>query len=380
MVKELVVKNIKTKLNVVVKITLINLSKLDDDGDPITKPHHLDHRAKDIPQENWFERSYEDLWETLFSKYAKITAKESGWSLLSIDYTDVILSNYEQAGGHGFQPLPKWVANRGGIINPRSKDGSCFMDAFTIAANLDYLEGRRNRGRITQEVNDMRCEFDFSRVSDNPGLKGWNIVVKDNPSVNLKIYYRDPHRQKFITGCFKTPVMKEGERPRLVELFWNNRGEGHYSAISDKSALLSKQMSGVQRRKCYFCDRCDNVFKRKRKRDDHQRNYFGLRTRKYKDINSITRKPYKMKFRNIRGLTRAPFACYADSESNFKPEYIRKGNTKLIQKHNASCWGFHYIGPHKTKYYDFFPPNPTENLVKGLVKEQRKYSKNILSQ
>ena len=108
-----------------------------------------------IPQENWFERSYEYLWETLLSKYERITTKVSGWSLLSIDYTDVVVSNYEQAGGHGFQPLPKWIANRGGIINPKSKDGSCFMDAFTIAANLDYFRGRKHPGRITQEVKNM---------------------------------------------------------------------------------------------------------------------------------------------------------------------------------------------------------------------------------
>ena len=37
------------------------------------------------------------------------------------------------------------------------------------------------------------------------------MVVKDNPSVNLKIYYPDPFRKNFIAGCFKTPVMNEGK-------------------------------------------------------------------------------------------------------------------------------------------------------------------------
>ena len=152
------------------------------------------------------------------------------------------------------------------------------------------------------------------------------MVTKNNPSVNLRIYYPDPFRKTFITGCFKTPVMTEGERPRLVELFWDNTGEGHYSAISDKSALLSKQMSGNTMRNCYFCNRCD-VFKSKRKRDKHQKNCFGLRTKKYKDRDALKGEPYKMKFRNIKGLTKAPFLCYADSECNLKPEYIKKGNT-----------------------------------------------------
>ena len=204
-------------------------------------------------------------------------------------------------------------------------------------------------------------------MSEKPGEREWDMVRKSNPSENLRIYYPDPFRKNFITGCFKTLVMKEGERPRLVELFWNNTGEGHYSAISDKSALLSKQMSGNTMRKCYFCDRCDNVFKSEKKRNKHQKNCFGLRTRKYKDRDALTSEPPKMKFRNIRGLTRIPSVCYGDGECNLKPEYIRKGNTKLVQEHDASCWGFHYIGPYRTKHYDFFPPNPTENFVKGLV-------------
>ena len=119
MVKELVVKYIKTKLNIIVKLTIINLSKINDDGKPDIKPHHLTHNAKPIPLENWFDRVYEDLWETLFSKLVRVTTKESGWALLSIDHTDIHLSNYEQQGGHQFNPLPTWIKNSRGLINPK---------------------------------------------------------------------------------------------------------------------------------------------------------------------------------------------------------------------------------------------------------------------
>ena len=102
MVRELVVKNIKTKLNVIPKLTIINLSKMNDDGKPDTKPHHSTHNAKPIPLEHWFDRAYEDLWGTLFSKFVRMTTKESGWTLLSIYHTDIHLSNYEQQVGHQF--------------------------------------------------------------------------------------------------------------------------------------------------------------------------------------------------------------------------------------------------------------------------------------
>ena len=43
-----------------------------------------------------------------------------------------------------------------------------------------------------------------------------------------------------------------------------------------------------------------------------------------------------MKFENIAGLSRCPFVGYADSEEFLRPMYRLKGNTKLIQEHNAS--------------------------------------------
>ena len=52
MVRELVVKNIKTRLNINLKLTIINLSKEDDNGEPQIKSHRLTHNAKEIPLVN----------------------------------------------------------------------------------------------------------------------------------------------------------------------------------------------------------------------------------------------------------------------------------------------------------------------------------------
>ena len=108
---------------------------------------------------------------------------------------------------------------------------------------------------------DLAYEFDFTGIGPYPGEREYNLFIKNNPTVNLKVYYPNPFRKNFITGCFKTPVIKG--RPRLIELFLDKtwEGEGHYSAIRSKSALLSKQMTRKKMKKCYFCDRCDNVFK-----------------------------------------------------------------------------------------------------------------------
>ena len=116
-------------------------------------------------------------------------------------------------------------------------------------------------------------------------------------------------------------------------------------------------------KKCSFCDRCDNDFKSENARNKHQDHCFGLCMRKYPNRNPQTGSPPKMKFRNIARMSVVPFICCADRECFLQPTYILKGNTKLVQRHSASCWGYYYEGPFgKKEYYDFFPSNSTEYI------------------
>ena len=112
-------------------------------------------------------------------------------------------------------------------------------------------------------------------------------------------------------------LSKNDNGTRLVEVFLDEENE-HFSAVSGKSALL--------------------------------------------------RKVPKMKFRNIEGLSRSPFVGCADSEDFLRPMYRLKGNTKLIQEHNASCWGLFFSGPDEIEYFDCYHPNPTREFVNELLK------------
>ena len=46
--REKTLENIRTKLNVIVKITLIHSSNRDEFGNPVKKPHHLEHKGNII--------------------------------------------------------------------------------------------------------------------------------------------------------------------------------------------------------------------------------------------------------------------------------------------------------------------------------------------
>ena len=88
MVKELVLKNVKTKLNVYVSIKIFKYRKNDE---KIIKRHHLSHLAVSVPAENWFDKEYYKLFRELKRKFVRLITKESGWSLYSIEFTDIII-------------------------------------------------------------------------------------------------------------------------------------------------------------------------------------------------------------------------------------------------------------------------------------------------
>ena len=79
-----------------------------------------------------------------------------------------------------------------------------------------------------------------------------------------------------------------------------------------------------------------------------------------------------MKFKNISRMSVVPFVWSADGECFLQPTYILKGETSLIQRHSASCWGYYYKGPFGRKvYYDFFSANPTEDFLRSLVEKSK---------
>ena len=76
----------------------------------------------------------------------RLITKESGWSLHSIKFTDIVLQRYEQRGGYGWHRLPKWLARKKALINPKNQDDDCFFDACAISANSEFFKTTKTLG------------------------------------------------------------------------------------------------------------------------------------------------------------------------------------------------------------------------------------------
>ena len=141
----------------------------------------------------------------------------------------------------------------------------------------------------------------------------------------------------------------------------------HFLAVSSKSALLKKQIWG-RSKKPFHCLSCNKAHKSEKARDNHQFLCEGGKIIEFLPRDKKTVEVPKMKFRNIAGLLKCPFVGCADSEDFLKPMYRLKGNAKLIQEHNASCWGCALKITAKVEYFDCYSENLTREFRKELVK------------
>lgn len=105
LVKDLVVENLSTKLNLYVSI---KLSKYDKNNRKMIRPHILSQKKSvEIPAENWFNKQYNKVQRELTNKFVELITDESGWSLEEIEFTDVALQRYDTMSGLAWSPLPQ---------------------------------------------------------------------------------------------------------------------------------------------------------------------------------------------------------------------------------------------------------------------------------
>lgn len=152
--------------------------------------------------------------------------------------------------------------------------------------------------------------------------------------MKLIVRVLDPERDNyFITKWF----FSNREKGKVIDMFFY---EGHFTGIKNLSRLLSKQMSGQHRSKCYFCIKCDNVMKSLEAKISNEKVCLGNRTKRYPKMNPVSGKVSKQKFRNISNISYHAFVAYADCESFLEKICEAKGkNTEKMQKHITSCIG-----------------------------------------
>ena len=173
-----------------------------------------------------------------------------------------------------FVPTPKKLANKGAIVNPKNKDGKCFLYAVGISVFSDEL-GNKNLERISKKLLKCCEQLNIDNINFPPTIKDIAQVEKDNPDISITIFESGGFH-KIKEDDNDDENTKEGivikdvrvspyalKRKHLVELLIiKDKEKTHFTTIKSIWRLLreSKHDSGL-----FHCKKCYCSFKSKEK-------------------------------------------------------------------------------------------------------------------
>ena len=319
-----------------VKLVLIcNMEKSSTLGETIIAPSNFSSEIEvnlDGTNENdLFVRMTERAIENMASQQQ---SEGSWWRLHSIIRLELHVVNYNPLRGETWIALPKALANKKAIINPKNEDDKCFLWCVLRALNPTKDHPERIDKKLKEKENTLNMEGIEYPVS----LKDIDKFEKQNPGIFITVF---GYENKSIYVLRNSENMNR-ERKNVILLLIKKEGVNHYCLVKNLSRLLSSQVSKHDGKK-YFCMRCLNPFNNQKALDKHEEycsNHEAIKI-------IMPKKGTMLRFENYHKGERVPFVIYADFESCIKSIDTCDPNpensyTKQYQKHEPISF-YYYI-------------------------------------
>ena len=318
-----------------VKLVLIcNMEKPSTLGETIIAPSNFSSEIEvnlDGTNENdLFVRMTERAIENMASQQQ---SEGSGWRLHSIIRLELHVVNYNPLRGETWIALPKALANKKAIINPKNEDDKCFLWCVLRALNPRKKDSERIDKKLKEKENTLNMEGIEYPVS----LKDIDKFEKQNPSISITVFGYEGKLVYPLRNSNNT----NGDH-KVILILIGEEGVNHYCLVKNPSRLLSSQVSKHHGKK-YFCMRCLNPFNDQKALEKHEE-YCG----NHEAVRIImSEKGTMLRFENYHRGERVPFVIYADFESCIKSIDTCDPNpensyTKQYQKHEPISF-YYYI-------------------------------------
>ena len=127
--------------------------------------------------------------ERLIELIESLQGRGSGWIFDEVLHFDILTNVYKPLAGSSWVPLPKFLASKKAIINPKNSDRECFKWAVTEAV---YPQ-KSNRDRITKTSKDNAEKFNWDGIKFPVKLSQISLFEKNNPGyvINVLGYSED---------------------------------------------------------------------------------------------------------------------------------------------------------------------------------------------
>ena len=331
--------NRRTKVKLIFKCYMEKPSIL---GETIIQPFAF-HSTIEVNLDGTDEEElYITMTEKILEKMAKLEqATGSGWRLHSIIKLELHTVRYNPLRGETWVPLPKELANKKAIINPKNEDNKWFL--WCVLRALNPCE--KNPQRIDKKLKEKENTLNMDGIKYPVSLKDIDKFENQNPTVSITVFGYD----RKIVYPLKNSDNTDREH-NIVLILIKEEGVNHYCLVKNLSRLLLSQVS-KHKEKHPFCMRCLNPFWCEQSLNKH-REYCG----KHEAVKiNMPEEGTMLKLKNYYRREKVPFVIYADFESCIKSIHTCDLNpessyTKQYQKHEPISF-YYYIKCFDNKIY-----------------------------
>ena len=249
--------------------------------------------------------------------------------------------SYNPLRGETWIALPKELANKNAIINPKNKDNKCFL--WSVLRTLNPKKDKSER--IDKKLKEKENTLNMEGIEYPVGLKDIDKFERQNPSISITVLGYEGKRVYPLRNSNNT-----NREHNVILILIEEEGVNHYCLVKNVSRLLSSQVSN-HKEKHHFCLRSFNSFWTHKSLNKHLE-YCG--NHEAVKIN-MPEKGTMLKFKNYHRVEKVPFVIYADFESCIKSIHTCDLNpennyTKQYQKHEPISF-YYYIKCFDSKVY-----------------------------
>ena len=274
------------------------------------------------------------MTERIIENIANLQQVEgSGWRFHSIIRLELHVVSYNPLRGETWLALPKELANKGAIINPKNEDNKCFL--WSVLRALNPRE--KNSERIDKKLKEKENTLNMEGIEYPVSLKDIDKFESQNPSISITVLGYEGKRVYPLRNSNNT-----NREHDVILILIEEEGVNHYCLVKNLSRLLSSQVSKHDGKK-YFCKRCLNPFNTQKALDKHEEYCSNHKAVKI----NMPKKGTMLKFKNYHRGEKVPFIIYADFESCIKSIHTcdlkpKNSYTKQYQKHEPISF-YYYI-------------------------------------
>ena len=264
------------------------------------------------------------------------TAKGSAWFFKEVDKLEIHTVEYNPTKGSSYIDLPKWIKDKGAIINLKNKDDRCFLWCI-----LRYLHPRdRDKERI-KDLEKYEFSLNTKGINFPMALKDISKFEKLNPELpGINVFSVDDKKDIY--------PLREAKRDckNSIDLFlYEEDGASHYSLINNFHRLIRSQKTKSHNGEIFICKRCFSHYTKDELLDNHIKYCSNNATA----VVEMPKPNTMLYFKNYHKKLPIPFVVYADFECFTKPMNTCSPNPKdsynyNYQKHEPSGFCFYVKG------------------------------------